>query len=138
MIKYTNSQLLDCIKNYYSINHKINQRAFTNKNGLPSYKLYYQRFGSFKSALQICGIPIEAKVFNRRSFTNEELLILLKDQTNIFVKQHNRLMFNNDIDLSSDMPSCSIYYQHFGGIVEAYRLLGIDFYQKNFELIERI
>lgn len=137
--KYSDEELLNIIKDYYTNVGFPTQREFNSKNGLPCYVTYYNRFGSFKNAVLMAGIPIppeRERYFNRDKLTDEEMLYLLKYYTEKKLKNNLYLLTNEDIDGIPNMPSSSTYMTRFGGVVEAYKLIGYDYYEFNNSRLE--
>ncbi|KGM93307.1 hypothetical protein IRP63_14445 (plasmid) [Clostridium botulinum] len=137
--KYTREQLLHALRKYYNEVGFPIQRKFKAIDGLPSYTLYHTEFGSFKNAILISGIKIPKSrecYFNRSKLTNKELLSLLKYYTEIKLKHNGiSLLTNDEIDYIQEMPSSSAYCNRFGGIVEAYKLININYYTYNHDLL---
>ena len=63
---------------------------------------------------------------------------ILKEKTYEEIKKGRlSLLTNNYIALNNSMPPKSMYYNKFGGLKEAYKLIGIDYDSFNNELIEK-
>ena len=51
--KYTDEDLLSCLKNFYLKNERVpTRRDFTNSSGYPSFSTYRRRFGGWINALK--------------------------------------------------------------------------------------
>lgn len=134
MKKYTDEELINILKGYYQNIGFPTQRKFNNKNNLPSYVTYFNRFGSFRNAILIAEIKIpeeRRRFFNRDELSSEEMLRLLKYYTEKKLKTDIFLLTNEDIDENPNIPSSSTYLTRFGGIIEAYKLIGYDYYRFN-------
>lgn len=137
--RYTDEELLYILQDYYKYFGYPTERKFAKKYGLPNYKTYWDRFGSFQNALILSNIPIpddKQKYFNRRSLSDAELLYLLQYYTNKKLENNIYLLTNDDIDKNKNMPSSSIYLNKFGGIIPAYELIEIDYVKFNNFVLE--
>lgn len=116
------------------------QSLYTNKNGLPSYSVYVNRFGSFQTAIKESGMSIpEKELYKFTQFNNcddKELLEYLKSETEKHLQNNLFLLTQETIDLNRNMPSASVYQRRFGGIVKAYEKLGIDYENYNNDALE--
>lgn len=138
--QYTDEQLINILRDYYKNIGFPTQRKFNSKNKLPSYTLYFKRFGSFKNAILISGIEIpeeRKRWFDRKSLSDEEMLKLLKYYTDEKLKNNIYLLTNEDIDKNSNMPHTSTYNTRFGGVINAYKLIGIDYEDFNNKALEK-
>ena len=137
--RYTDEELLHILQDYYKYTGYPTERKFLKRLGLPSSGTYYNRFGSFEAALKLANIPIpedRKRFFNRKPLSDKELLYLLKYYTNKKLENNICLLTNDDIDKIENMPSSSVYNSRFGGIVQSYALIGIDYYDFNNFMLE--
>jgi hypothetical protein len=135
----TDDELLHIMRIYYDTIGFPTQRKFNSKNNLPAYGTYWERFGSFKNAILMSGIKIpkeRERFFDRESLTNEEMLRLLDYFTKEKLKNNIYLLTNDEIDNIENMPSCSVYVSRFGGVVNAYKLIDIDYHMFNKNALE--
>ena len=132
--KISDEDLLQILIDYNNNVGFPTQRKFRSKNNLPSYTLYFHRFGSFRNAMILAGIEIpenRMKWFDRENLSDEEILKLLEFYTNKKLESNTYLLTNDEIDNNKNMPSMSVYVSRFGGIVNAYSKIGIDYYEFN-------
>jgi len=135
----SDEELLNILRNYKNTVGFPTQRKFNSKNNLPAYTLYFQRFGSFRNAILLSEIDIpndRKKWFNRESLTDEEMLKLLKYYTDKKLENNMYLLTNDEIDNIPNIPHSSTYNSRFGGVIKAYKLIGIDYYKFNNESLE--
>lgn len=133
-MKYTNKELIDILIKYNEEFGLPTQRKFKSKNGLPSYSLYINRFGSFKNAILEAGIVIpeeKSRFFNRVTLSDKELLELLKTQTDKKLLDDIFLMTIEDINKNKNMPCGDIYNHRFKNIANAYNLIGYNYFEYN-------
>lgn len=127
--KHSDKELLDILRNY-SINVKFpTVRDFKASKGLPCSRVYIDRFGSFQKAIIEAGIEIpksRLRYFNREELPNEILLKLLKEETDKLIKKENRLLTAKEITKNKKLPSEAVYHRRFGGLENAYRLIGYE------------
>ncbi|WP_080445624.1 homing endonuclease associated repeat-containing protein, partial [Clostridium botulinum] len=138
--KYSKENLLNILTDYYNNVGFPVQRNFKESNGLPSYTTYYNEFGSFKNAILISGIKIPKQrkhYFNREKLSDKEMLDLLKYHTDKKLEKYITLLTNDDIDAIPNMPHSGTYCIRFGGIVEAYKNIGIDYKEFNKNAIKK-
>jgi hypothetical protein len=136
----TDEELITYIQDYYKSIGFPTEREFNSKNNLPSYTLYFQKFGSFKNAILISGIDIpENKIhyFDREQLSDEEMLTLLKYYTNEKLKNDKYLLSGKDIDNNKSMPHSGTYVARFGGIVKSYEKIGINYQEYNKKVLEQ-
>jgi hypothetical protein len=135
----TNEELLNILKEYNNTVGFPIIRAFTSKNNLPSYTLYYDRFVSFQNAILLSGIIIpdnRKHYFNRDHLSDKEMLSLLKYYTDEKLKDNIYLLTNDEIDNIQGIPHTSTYTTRFGGIIDAYKNINIDYYEFNRKALE--
>lgn len=136
----TDEQLLQYIRDYYKNVAFPIEREFKTSNGLPSYALYFIRFGTFKNAILIAGIDIpeeRLRFFDREKLTDEEMLYLLKYYTNEKLKNNIYLLTNDEIDSIKAMPHSSTYNTRLEGVVKSYKKIDIDYYEFNKIALEK-
>ena len=132
--KLSDDELLEILIDYNNNIGFPTQRKFKSKNNLPSYSIYFYRFGSFRNAIILAGIKIpenRKRWFDRESFSDEEMLKLLEYNTDIKLKNNIYLLTNDEIDYIKTMPSTTTYVSRFGGMINAYSKIGIDYYEFN-------
>mgnify|MGYP001007005713 CR=1 FL=1 len=137
--RYTDDELLHILKDYYEHIEFPTERKFLRRLGLPSGKTYFDRFGSFSNALKMAEISIpenRKRYFDRQALSDKELLYLLEYYTNKKLENKIYLLTNDDIDNISEMPSSATYTNRFGGVVQSYELIGIDYYDFNNFMLE--
>lgn len=140
MKRYTKEQLKDIMINYYNNVGFPTQRAFRVSNGLPSYGTYVNAFGSFKKAIDYCGIEVPKKrqwLYEREEYTREEVLESFRNAVDSEIVTSGRLLTDNDIDSNKSMVSSNVLYKHFGSLDKAYKLIGIDRIKYNTKLKEK-
>lgn len=103
---YSREEMIDLITKYYNKNNKIVLRDLRHKNNLPSQTQVINEFGSFQNCLKVCNIPLyNEKIFNRKQYTKEELLLLYKNFVDKHLKNNIFLPTYDEIDQSYDLPS---------------------------------
>lgn len=136
----TDEELITYIQDYYKNIGFPTEREFNSKNNLPSYTLYFQRFGSFKNAILISKIEIpknRERYFDREKLSDEEMLTLLKYYTNEKLKNNKYLLLGDDIDNNKSMPHSGTYVARFGGIAKSYEKIGINYKEYNKKVLEQ-
>ena len=137
---YTREYLMKKMKEYVNLYGIPKTREFDKKEGFPSTHSYRKEFGTFSKAIEECGFKLDEKTLrlrNRRQYTKEELLNMLKIETeNKLNNGKITLLTNDDIDNIKTMPSDSLYLNTFGSIKEAYKLIGINYDEFNKNAIE--
>lgn len=128
---YSREEMIDLITKYYNKNNKIVLRDLRHKNNLPSQTQVINEFGSFQNCLKVCNIPLHnEKIFNRKKYTKEELLLLYKNFVDNHLKNNIFLPTYDEIDQSYDLPSSSVYLREFGTLNKLNKLIGYN--QKDF------
>lgn len=131
---YSNEELLQALREYNKNIGFPTQRGLKPSEGYPNGRIYHERFGSFKNAILLAGleIPENRKMyFDRESLNDKEMLKLLEYHTNEKLKIDTQLLTGSDIEEIKGMPSVATYVRRFGGIVDAYKKLGVDYYEFN-------
>lgn len=125
----TDEELLDILKDY-SDNVKFPViRDFKTKNGLPGYKTYYNRFGSFKNAILLAGIEIPSDrkwLFERESLQDSEVKDKIKQFTDSYMEAEKRLPTYEVIKQNKQLPSTTVILKRFGSLGNLYKLIGYD------------
>jgi len=136
----SDEELLEILKDYDNNIGFPTQRKFISSNNLPSYTLYADRFGSFRNAIILANIIIpknRERWFDREELTNEEMLKLLEYQTKIKLISNIYLLTNDEINSINEIPHSSTYYTRFGGIIDAYKQIGINYEEFNNKALEK-
>jgi len=134
---WSDDELLNILKDYYIKNNKIpKQQEIKPMNGLPSFSVYYKRFGNLKNILNELNISTDDDKFNRKHYTDQELLNLLNEETVNHLENNIYLISEREFDLHEQLPHSSIYQRRFGGIKNAYNLIGYNFDQFNNQALE--
>lgn len=111
------------------------------KAGYPSSTSYYKYFGDMKTAILESGLNVSSEnkwLFERDEYSEDELLEKLRYYTDKKINEDqtcNRLLTLNEISNIDGMPSASAYHRKFKSIKEAYLKIGIDYDNKNEELL---
>lgn len=134
MNKYTDKDLLDIMKKYYEEVDFPTQRKFNTSNGLPSSTTYFNRFGSFKKALELAGITIpenRQKLFKRNNnYEYKEIKDEFDILVDLYLIDHITLppieYFNN-----SDFISESLLYGKYKTKEEIYKSMGYNLREFN-------
>ena len=137
--QYTNEELLEILRKYNKEVSFPTQRKFKSSNGLPSYRTYTDRFGTFQNAILLSGIEIpenRQRYFNRVEYDREYLLKVFKEQVDISIRERNKLITDDEIDENKNLPSASVYYKHFSTLDNLYSLIGIDKQKFNNDKLE--
>lgn len=125
----TNEELLQTMRDYNDNVKLPTTRAFTRKNGLPSGRMYIDRFGSFKRAILEAGIDIPRDkqwFFERESLDDEEIAKQIEIFTKSFMAVNNRLPTYQEIDNNKQIPSTSIILKRFESLEKLYEKIGVD------------
>lgn len=113
--EYKDEEILENIKTYYQKNGRIGTKDFVLNNGLPSGTYLRKRFGSLKKVYELCGIPVENKLFSRfKNCTDEEMLQRLK-----WFYSNIGFPTNRSLCTALDMPSSTMFYERFGSLRNA-------------------
>lgn len=134
MSKYTDKDLLEIIKKYHEEIGFPTQREFKSSNGLPSSVTYFNRFGSFKKAIELAGIDIpdeKQKLFKRNNdYASEEIKGEFDILVDLYLIDNVTLppieYFNN-----SDFISESLLYRRYGTKQEIYKSMGYNLEEFN-------
>jgi len=137
---HSDEHLIEIMIDYYNNIGFPTQRKFKATNCLPAYGVYYERFGSFKNAILISNIKIpeeRRRYFDREKLTNNELLRLLDYYTKEKLKKDIYLLTNDNIDDIPNIPNAGVYASRFGGVLNAYTLIGINYNEFNNKSLEK-
>tara|TARA_R110002096_G_scaffold266710_1_gene460279 strand:+ start:76427 stop:77488 length:1062 start_codon:yes stop_codon:yes gene_type:complete len=110
--KMVNADLVDGLKRIYKTHGKITHRLIDAEPSIPSREYYVRRFGSLLNAYKYAG-------FKGHYLSDREMLRKLKK----LLKKKGRLS-KSIITEEKDMPSGKAYTKRFGGIRNAYELIG--------------
>lgn len=106
-------------------------RALDNNKGYVSSSILLNVYWTIKNAICEAGIEIKDEMKNlyqRKEYTNEELISLLRDANRDRIDNNLPLMTSEEIDMSSNLPHSSTYIVKIGGLKEAYKFIGFDNY----------
>ena len=113
MKKYDREYLINKMKEYIKLYGIPKTREFNKKEGYPTLYAYRREFGSFQNAIKECGYELNEKtkrLCNRREYTKEELLNMLKIETeNKLNNGEITLLTHDNIDSIKTIPSTSLY-----------------------------
>lgn len=113
---------------------KSRELSAMSKFSKDTYKKY---LGEKEEMLKFCGLEHEIKNIKvRKELSDEECLYLLKIETEKKLYKQMRLLTTQEIDKNKNMPSMDVYTRHFGGIKNAYKLIGIDYDKFNEEMLK--
>ena len=117
---YSDEELLEFMLQFYKKNGRSpkSDDFILNKEGFPSPKPYYKRFGSWNNALKKAGLDINI----RKDYTNEELLDMLRKKA----KELGRSPSGDEVNDDVNMPNRSTYDKHFGSMNNALKLVGLE------------
>lgn len=118
--KYTDNELLDILKRFRNENGRVPMQSdFINNSEYPSYRSYYNRFGSWNNALLLAGLDTDT---NRKFYADNELLNYLKE----FHDKNGKPPTHTDFTNNPRYPSFDTYRYRFGGWEKALKLAGLD------------
>lgn len=138
--KYSDEQLISILRDYIKEKGFPKTKDFTAKNGLPANELYRKRFGSWYESLLLTGAEIpedKQKFYQNDRLIDERLLNDLKIVTEIHLKNNKYLLNNFDFKKYNHIQSYSVYSRRFGGIEDAYKLIGYDYNEFNNKQLEQ-
>lgn len=135
---YSREEIIDLIKEWYTVHGSITIRNLRHSNGLPSSTQVINMFGSFKECLLECGIELNnEKLFNRKSLSDDEMLRDFKRFVIIHLKQNITLPTYSDIDASDILQGSDNYFRRFNSISNLYSKIGYDMDEFNKNAIEK-
>lgn len=127
--KYSDEELINYLINYYDEFDKVpTTRDIKNNPNYPTDETFRSHFGSWKEALKranLYSLRKDKHLFDRKTYTDDELLKLLNEFTQEYILKHNELPTTEAIGNNKNMPSRSMYLR-FGGFVNALELLGYE------------
>lgn len=113
---------------------KSRELSTMSKFSKDTYKKY---LGEKEEMLKFCGLEHEIKNIKiRKELSDEECLHLLKVETEKKLYKQMKLLTTQEIDKNKNMPSMDVYTRHFGGIKNAYKLIGVDYDKLNEEMLK--
>jgi len=117
--KYSDTELLETLKNFYEKNNKAPQiKEFTKSNGLRSLDTYKKRFGSLTASLELANIP---KNEIEKLISNIELIEAMQR----FNKEKGRPPTQLECNNHEYLYSGDTYYKRFGSFTAALELAGL-------------
>lgn len=124
----SDNELILYLKDYYNKYGIPTTRDLNKNKEYPSSYIYRKRFGNFKNALDLAGIKDikKERMYNRKSYSSEELLEIFKKEVYNSININNSLLTYNDVDNNKNMPSMGAFLRKFGTIDKMYELIGID------------
>lgn len=127
--KMTDEELLQILRDYNDNVGFPTQRKFLARNGLPSSVTYFNRFGSFSKAIELAGIEIpeeRKKDFGRVKLSDDELLSDLKKFVEEILEVQLFLPTSEQIWDCPYIQSNTTYFDRFGTLENAFRLIGYN------------
>ncbi len=118
----TNEAMLEKLKALLNEHGYLTSRLIDQTIGMPSRTLYANRFGSVSRAYRLIGyMPpcCDPRLMRPRGLSKNEMLRGLRR----LLRRHGRLS-QKIIRASKEVPSHEIYYERFGSLANAYRLIG--------------
>lgn len=100
----------------------------------PTTGVYLNVYWCIEEAIRDAGIDIPATKINtyrKYSYSDEQLLDMLKKENLIRMSDKTKLMTLEDIDKNKNMPHSSTYHCRFGSIENMYKLIGINYSEYN-------
>lgn len=128
---YTDQELIDRLWDYYYTYDKVPTTRELKKNKqYPNPQTYSNHFGSYKNALVIANLYKYRKDkynFDVKTYSNKELLNLLKS----FVNDIGYIPSVDELDNNKSLPCHNVYYNRFGSLENAYKLIGYKYDRAN-------
>ncbi|MFQ6009650.1 MAG: homing endonuclease associated repeat-containing protein [Candidatus Aenigmatarchaeota archaeon] len=122
--EYSNEELIKALKEKAKELGRPPTTMEMNKDkSIPSAHTYNQRFGSFNKALKEAGLDINCE---RKDYTDEELLELLKDKA----EELGRTPTIEEVIKDDSMPYPGVYYKRFGSWKNAVKEAGLEPYMR--------
>ncbi len=121
--RFTDEQMLDLLRQILRERGDLTEKIINaNKNG-PFAKMYRQRFGGLRGAYRLIGFkwPQSQKAHhpNQSRFSNDEMLDALRK-----LWRERGHLSQEIINKDRSTPSGKLYNKRFGGLMQAYRLIG--------------
>lgn len=126
---FTKEEVIKLSIDYYNKHNKLVLRDFKNRNGLPSSHIVTKLFGTFENLLKEANIPIcenKKHNFGREYLSDDEMLRLLKDFTEDYLKTNIFLPTIDNIDNCKSIPTSSTYLNRFVNTNNMFKLIGYD------------
>lgn len=114
----SNEQMLAGLRELLKKQNCLSTTIINKTKKLPSANAYRGRFGSLIDAYRLVGFVPRARL-RPRDLSDPEMLSLLTTLWN----NHGHLS-PTVINKSADLPSATVYHRRFGGLREAYKLIG--------------
>lgn len=114
-------------------------RDIKNISNIPCLEILRRNFGSFENILKLCNIDynIEFNNFNKKIVSDDTALELLKYYTDEKLKTEICLLTVNEINQNINMPSASIYFTRLGGLKNAYKMIGYNYDEYNYNALKQ-
>lgn len=116
--------LINELKRYFNSYGKIpTKRDLDANDDFPNYYEFAKVFNGLKNAIYLAGLSDvikSKKMFNRKSYTDDQLLSILKD----FITSNNIIPSAKEFNKNPSNPSSGLYNQRFGGFNAAIKILG--------------
>ena len=126
--KLTKQEVADeYIRLYNELGRLPKSRELTSmsKFSKDTYKKY---LGEKEEMLKFCGLKNEIKnIKAKKILSDKQCLELLKEETEKKLINEMKLLTVKDIENNKNLPSMDVYTRHFGGLKNAYKLLGVDY-----------
>ena len=136
---FTKDEVIKLSIDYYNKHNKLVLRDFKNRNGLPSSHIVTKLFGTFENLLKEANILISENKkhnFGRECLSDDEMLRLLKDFTEDYLKANIFLPTGDEIDLCKNIPTSGIYVKRFNSLENTYKLIGYNLEEFNNTALE--
>ena len=136
---FTKDEVIKLSIDYYNKYNKLVLRDFKNRNGLPSSHIVTKLFGTFENLLKEANILISENKkhnFGRECLSDDEMLRLLKDFTEDYLKTNIFLPTGDEIDLCKNIPTSGIYVKRFNSLENTYKLIGYNLEEFNNTALE--
>jgi len=112
--------LLDILEGFFKDNNTIPTIAdFSNNSRYPSFKTYYNRFGSWNNAL---GMVFDVNKGKKERYSREHLLSSLKQ----FYHNYGKIPVARDFVNNPEYPGLNTFQSRFGSFQKALKLVGLD------------
>ena len=130
----------------YELNkfQKENNKVITTKDiknipNIPCAEVLRRRFGSFENVLKLCDMDYDIKFhnFDRKDVSIDAALELLRLHTIEKQQINPYLLTVNDINKNKNMPCMSVYTTRLGGLKNAYKMIGINYEEYNFNILKQ-
>ena len=127
MKTYDKEELISCLQELYYMEGRVPVSRDLNKSNLPSPRVYYEVFGSFKNALiesDLFWLKEDTHAFDREEYTKDDI----KRKISVFIYKYDRFPNNAELRNSSkyDLPSYTVITDKFNSIHNLRKELGFD------------